>query len=311
MPYLRAYAREIEGTDTPDTPITWIASTEGVKADGHDLRADAWDLSRYGQYGPVLWAHDMWGERLPIGKGAAYIEGDRLMVDVSYDTADPFAMQVRSKARKGMVAGSVSWDTIAEGEDRRNQLLEFSMVPVPLDPASLPARQRSAMHDLAQRLLDATEMPTAEDGWPEIASQMVGLFRSVADDAKRLTEYRRLEREYKRFDKTPPEYMTTFELEPFTVSEIRGLFLEGEPKLLPEMFADPLHTHTLLMRLNTRQIDKLIQAANLIHEAIEGAQVEPVQGPDAEPPEEASILLDLNTLLADASTTITGVNDNE
>ena len=307
MPYLRAYARDFEGTDTPDTPITWVASTEGVKADGHDLQADAWDLSRYGQYGPVLWAHDMWGERLPIGKGTAFIEDSKLMVRVDYDTADPFAMQVRSKARKGMVAGSVSWDTMKDGEDLRNQLLEFSMVPVPLDPASLPVRQRAAMHDLAQRLLDATETPTDEDGWPELASQMVGLFRSVADDTERLTEYRRLEREYKRFGKTPPEYMTTFELEPFTVSEIRGLFLEGEPELLPEKFAEP--TTVLNMRLNTRQIDKLIQAANLIQEAIEGAQIEPA--PPAPEPKEDSVLLDLNTLLADASITLTGVTDNE
>lgn len=346
MQYLRAYAREIEGTDTPDTPITWVASTEGVKADGHDLQADAWDLSRYGQYGPVLWAHDMWGERLPIGKGAAYIEGDRLMVDVSYDTADPFAMQVRSKARKGMVAGSVSWDTKTEGEEIRNQLLEFSMVPVPLDPASLPARQRSAMRDLGLRLLEATgdddttnltaatwtkniagkdvltyqyaggewdfhdmsrastlshsltETPTEEVGWLVIASQMVGLYRSVADDAERLSQYRRLEREYKRLHKTPPEFMTTFDLEPFTVVEIRGLFLEGEPELWPEKFTEPL---------NQRQVDKLAQALTLIQEAMENAEPEP----PAPEPEEDSILLDLHTLLADASTTITGVNEHD
>jgi len=300
MQYLRAYARDIEGTDTPESPITWIASTEGVKADGHDLQADAWDLSRYAKFGPVLWAHDMWGERPPIGNGVAFMENNQLMIRVTYDTDDPFAMQIRNKARKGMVGGSVSWDPVKEGEAMRNQLLEFSMVPVPLDPASLPVRQRSAMRDLAQRLLDATETPTAEDGWPELASQMVGLFRSVADDAERLTEYGRLERAYKRLGKTPPEFMTTFELGPFTVSEIRGLFLEGEPDLLPDLFVESV-------KLNQRQIGKLTQALVLIQEAMEDAE----PAPPAPETEEASVLLDLNTLLAEASTTITGVTDNE
>lgn len=303
MPYLRAYARDIEGTDTPETPITWVASTEGYQMDGIDLKIADWDLARYNdQYGPVLWAHDFWGERPPIGKGVAFVEDGKLMVRVQYDTDDPFAMVIRGKARKQMVAGSVSWDprTTGEGEDTqtRNTLLEFSMVPVPVDPASLPVRQRSAMHDLAQRLLDATETPTEEDGWPEIASQMAGLFRSVADDSERLTEYRRLEREYKRFDKTPPEFLSTFDLEPFAVAELRGLFLEGEPELLPEMFPEPLV-------LRQRQMDKIEAALTLLQEAIDGATVEP------EAPEEDSISLDLIDLLADASTTITGETDND
>lgn len=300
MQYLRAYARDIEGDDTPETPITWIASTEGVKADGLDLRSDAWDLSRYEQFGPVLWAHDMWGERLPIGKGVAFLEDSKLMVRVAYDTGDPFAMQVRAKARQGMVAGSVSWDTIKEGEDMRNQLLEFSMVPVPMDPASLPVRQRAAMRDLAQRLLDATDEPdTDEDGWHEVASQMVRLVREVADDSERLSEYRRLERQYRKLSKEPPEFMTCSQLAGLTVHELRGLFLEGEADMYPEQFTEPL-------RLTRRQMDKVQQALDLLQQALAGAEVTE----DAEPelPEGMDTLIALNDLLDQQNITATGEN---
>lgn len=76
-----------------------------------------------------------------MGTGQARIE-DALKIDVTYDVDDPFAMLVRGKAIKGMMGGSVSWATT---KDKKNELVEFSMAPVGIDPESLPDIQRMGL----------------------------------------------------------------------------------------------------------------------------------------------------------------------
>lgn len=165
MRYLRAIAQPLADleADDPSKPVRWVASTEGLKSDGENLQADQWALDRYERYGPVLWGHDFAGSRLPIGTGKAWIENRQLLIDVTYDTEDPFAMQVRRKARGGMAAGSVSWDKAIIGGEPRNILLEFSNVPVGLDENSLPLRARARLTEL-QREMDEllTTEPEAE-----------------------------------------------------------------------------------------------------------------------------------------------------
>ena len=305
MPYLRAYAQPNDSDDL-STPVTWIASTEGVKADGMDLRSDAWNLARYEQYGPVLWAHDYFGEHPPIGKGRAYIEGDRLMVDVSYNTDDAFAMQIRNKANKGMVAGSVGWDTVtAEGGERSNELLEFSMVPVPMDPASLPVRQQRALRDMGRQLLDLVDVPESDEAaWIELSHRMVGVFQSAAEDAERRREFNDLERQYRKLDKVAPEFMARADLALLGRAEIMGLFLEGEPELCPELFPEPL-------KLTRGQMDNVLTALDALRDALTGADIVDDPEPPADPPAADNVLLELGDLLKDANTTITGVTDND
>ena len=127
--------------DDLSAPVRWVASTPGVMSDGMSLELDAWDLSRYEKLGPVLWAHDLWGDRLPIGKGDAFVTDRALMVDVTYDSGDPFAMECRRKALLGMISGSVQWNPVKTDAGRMvNQLVEFSNVPVGVDPNSVPER---------------------------------------------------------------------------------------------------------------------------------------------------------------------------
>ncbi len=120
-------------------PVPFIASTEGVKSDGLDLKMDEWDLSRFKEYAPVMWVHNYWHP--PLGTGTARIE-DSLKIDVNFDRDDDFAMKIRGKAIKGMMAGSVGWFTTMDGEDTRNTLIEFSMTPMGLDPDALPDIER-------------------------------------------------------------------------------------------------------------------------------------------------------------------------
>lgn len=146
----------------PSLPVPFIASTPGTKADGLDLRMEDWDLARFEQYPVILFGHN-YHDGLPIGLGRASVEEDHLRIDVTYDVDDDFAMAVRSKALKGMLAGSVGWMSFREtGEDdegnevenTRNELLEFSMVPVPMDPAAMPDLERAGLLDVGKRLLE-------------------------------------------------------------------------------------------------------------------------------------------------------------
>lgn len=240
MEFIRAYYERADDDDD-SAPLPFIASTEGVKADGFDLRADSWDLSRFQRNPLVLWGHDFLGERLPIGKADARVDGKVLRADITFDPDDEFAQQVQRKFRNGFLnAVSVSWDAI----DGKNHLLEISAVPVPMDPDALMERQRRGLADIGKTLTklidDDPQQPThdAEALWAGTALQMVRLFRPDTDDAEsvRLTQYKRLCRLYERQGKTAPEFLGLAEVQALEPDVWRGLFLCGEHEAVPELF---------------------------------------------------------------------------
>lgn len=242
--YLRAYYQQSEGDDREDKALPFIASTEGVKADGFDLRADAWSLDRFQRNPLVLWAHDMWGERPPIGRAVARIEDKVLKADITFDPADEFAQTIERKYRTGFLnAVSVSWDAI----DGKNHLLEISAVPIPMDPDALMERTRRGYAEIGQTLATLLDdeprlaRSDAEAIWIGTACQMARLFRPDASDAEsvRLQKYRRLCRTYERLDKIPPEFLGIAELAAMDEPTRAGLFLEQEPELVPEFFQSP------------------------------------------------------------------------
>lgn len=152
MVYTRALpdTSEIRAEDLlkdPSLPIPFIASTEGVKADGLDLRMEDWDLSGYARYGPIFWVHDHFHP--PLGTGAA-VADDKLRINVTFDRDDPFAMLIRGKAIKGMMGGSVGWETT---KDKKNVLREFSMVPMGLDPDALPEIKRMGLRAMQSEIM--------------------------------------------------------------------------------------------------------------------------------------------------------------
>ncbi len=233
----QAWANGLQEREGFTAPIPFVASTEGKKADGFDLKSDDWDLARYREYSPILFSHDYWGTRPPIGVGVADIVGDRLLIGVYFDKEDEFAMTMHSKALRGMAAGSVGWDVV----DDQNQLLEFSMVPVPLDPKSLPLRQaRSlrAVSDQLHNLFEAVESSPLnvdlskpdEAIWRGISGAMLGVFMAAGsvDEKQRRKLYDHLSRAYDVLDAVAPDWRTADEIAPLQIDEIRGLFFEQE-----------------------------------------------------------------------------------
>lgn len=273
---LWAYARRDALPEDPNAPIPFVASTEGKKADGFDLKMEDWTLDRYARHGVVLWAHDYQGANLPIGTGRAYFEDRTLMIDVAFDPDDEFAQRVRAKTVKGMMAGSVGWNPIRGADGKvRNELLEFSIVPVPMDAAALPvfgARAMQLMTELA--MLDESD-PDGDPGeapWAETAAAMVDVFSPRADDtdADRRKRYNALLPKYRRLGKTAPEFLSGAELSGLGPDELRGLFLEGEPDLVGA-WAPAARAGAVL---SARNRDALEQAQQLIQTVLDSAKKE-------------------------------------
>lgn len=146
--YLRAFMVEGQVSEM-GSPIRFVASTEGVKRDGLDLKAEDWFLGNFERNPVVTWAHDILGKRLPIGRAGAFVEGARLMADVTFDPGDEFAVQVERKYRSGFLhTVSVQWNPLMVGTRRVNDLMEIAAVPVPGDPDAVIQRQLRAWREI-------------------------------------------------------------------------------------------------------------------------------------------------------------------
>ena len=225
MNFIRAF-REVTEGDEMGTPIRFVASTEGFKRDGKDLKAGNWRLDNYKSNPVVLWAHDYMSQP-PIGKADVAIDGKALVASVTFDQQDEFARTVEGKYRRGFLnAVSVGWQDIAEGKRTFHDLMDVSAVPVPADPMALKLQEaRAWQFEFAAdaRLSDVSV-------WEGVAAAMVALYsaRDAIEDETRHGLYIALERAYRKLGKTAPEFRTLDELTALSGAEVRGLFLEDE-----------------------------------------------------------------------------------
>lgn len=131
----------IEGTNRS---MRFCISTAGVDRDNDTVDAKGWLLDNYKRNPVVLWAHDY--DELPVGKATSIgVEGGRLIADAEF--ADhPFADTVFRLLKGGFLnATSVGFRpaTYKMNEARggldfeTQELLEFSIVPVPANPEAL------------------------------------------------------------------------------------------------------------------------------------------------------------------------------
>lgn len=187
--YVRGFVvRGADGTVAADGPIRFVAATEGVKADGIDLRMDRAKLDRYLSNPVVMYGHQYVGrDALPIGR-SVHTEIDttpQLVADLDFDREDDFAVTVDRKIRGGYLnavsIGFDFWTADVEPDGRMVpndwELMEISVVPLPMDPDALaaPGRERTALSGVEQRLaaieqrLAALTAPEPPAGEPETA----------------------------------------------------------------------------------------------------------------------------------------------
>lgn len=139
--YLPDEIKEVEGRDRT---IRFVISTGSVDRDRDTIAAAGWKLDNYRKNPVVLWAHDYRG--LPLAKAVSVdVEGERLVAMAEFDT-HPMAETVLRMLKGGFLrATSVGFDPLKHvfndqrgGVDFTEQeLLEFSIVPVPANPEAL------------------------------------------------------------------------------------------------------------------------------------------------------------------------------
>ena len=175
-----------------------IISTGDIARDHARIEQAGWDFTNFRKNPVVLFAHDdagMFGgaRALPIARSSdELVEGDRTTAVAHFDMADDFAREVLGKIDRGFLSTtSVRWMPIktrvdksrdADGKDisilvfERQELLEWSFVPLPADPGATVVREDGkflaiedystpdlmAVLERAQSLLEAAELTEAE-----------------------------------------------------------------------------------------------------------------------------------------------------
>lgn len=160
--YRRAEVARGKKRGKPGEPITFVATTEGIKGDGLNLMMDKLDLERF-EANPVIgYGHNFFGRsNLPIGRAVDIeVDAPALRLSVAFDQADEFATTVEQKVRdRYLNAMSVGFDVNGVDDEtgipRSWELFESSIVPIPLDPEALSEVGRAAVKDLESMLAKA------------------------------------------------------------------------------------------------------------------------------------------------------------
>ena len=147
---VRPAAREVDA----------VASTEAVDSYGEIVRAN-WDLRRFLANPVILWAHNRYEDRLPVGRAKdVRVDNGVLLMTIVFDSVTEFDEQVFQKYVGGTLKGfSVGFNprTIAvekiDGQEvvvlDDNELFEVSCVPIPSNPEAL-ARARTRAIEAAR-----------------------------------------------------------------------------------------------------------------------------------------------------------------
>lgn len=127
--------------------------------------------------------------------------------------------------------------------------------------------------------------------WRGVAAAMARLLQAGTEipEADRRGVYRHLAAHYEQFGRTPPEFRAAEELAALGPDEMRGLFLEGEPELVPEEFAWLAQRAGAV--LSARNRERIEQAVALLREVLSSAQAKPEDSAPTDDEERAIALL--------------------
>jgi hypothetical protein len=155
--YRHSEIREIRKKEDERT-ITFVASDSTRDSAGTVLNQDNWDLTRFNSNGIIGYQHKVYGgwddtdnPDNVIGKGHAYVEDGKLMVDITFEPKEinELAEKIYQKVLFGSLrAVSVGFLPVGkgrfgEGADAETyyfagqQLLEVSVVNIPANPNAL------------------------------------------------------------------------------------------------------------------------------------------------------------------------------
>jgi len=157
----KAFVAEAKASAEGERIIDFVISTDIVDRMGDTIAVDGWKFADYRKNPVVLWAHD--SDMLPIGKASnVRVEDGKLKARTEFMPREmsPFADSVYRAIKGGFLnAVSVGFSPIkyafSEEDDRsfgidftEQELLEFSVVPIPANPEAL-VEARAAGVDMA------------------------------------------------------------------------------------------------------------------------------------------------------------------
>lgn len=147
----KQYTAKIDHDPSHERKMMFTISTAAVDRDGDTIDPKGWDLTNYMKNPTVLWAHDY--SQPPVGKAVslkATETGLHAEVEFLPKGTYPFADMIHDMCKDGFLnATSVGFrgQKYDKAKDREygvdfkgQELLEFSIVPVPSNPEALAQR---------------------------------------------------------------------------------------------------------------------------------------------------------------------------
>lgn len=189
---------EVRKVESEERKLTFVASDGSRDTAGTVLNVNGWDLERFNRNGIIGYQHKVYGgyddTENPdnvIGKGYAYVEGGKLMVDVEFEPAEinPLAEKIYQKLLFGSLKavsvgflpiGRGSWGKGAESLEGENptyyyagqELLEVSVVNIPANPNALRKGLEGIEDELEQLKKEAEDViPTTEEDNAELTEE--------------------------------------------------------------------------------------------------------------------------------------------
>ena len=154
----KAFAAEVIKSE--DGTVEFVISTATPDRSNDVLAVEGWDLAAYTKNPVMLWAHDSYSP--PVGRAVAIgAAAGALRAKAEFTPADlyPFGAMVGRMVREGFLnATSVGFRPLKYGYNtergdyamdfEKQELLEFSVVPVPANPEALVSAKAAGI-DLA------------------------------------------------------------------------------------------------------------------------------------------------------------------
>jgi len=174
-----------------DKPLVFVANEESPDRMGDVIEAAGWELDGFRKNPVMMLAHDHHG--MPIGTWPdVRVEGKQLLSTAHFDAADPVAVAVEGKYRRGIMKGvSVGFRPLEFEIEKTNgresfrfkkvELLEISAVAIPAHPAAL--LQRAMLYE--PRMWSIPKEPKARTSEPELSALDV---ERIRDGIRRLKE---------------------------------------------------------------------------------------------------------------------------
>ena len=175
----------LKAAEQNQSEMTFVASEETPDRSGDVIEANGWDLDGYKINPVVMFAHNY--AVPPIGTASnVWVKNKQLLSTIRFDAEDPFASFLQGKYKRGVMRAvsvgfrPLEFDTAPDGDGKKGmfanyvfkkvELLEISMVPVPMHPRALA----KAMRGSGRFTLVMPEMGEKAQGGASAVEQLLG-----------------------------------------------------------------------------------------------------------------------------------------